>query len=105
MKIIYGTKDTAATMGIQVTSLVGEDITMLIAELTSKGFKYVRSPVPLSFKNKANTTTCHFYRDGAGAFGIKTLDELLRFQNDSDPILKSYDDKFQKTKCFRYDND
>ena len=105
MKIIYGTKGTAATMGIQVTSKVGEDITMLIAELTAKGFKYVKSPVPLSFKNKDNTTTCHFYRDGAGMFGIKTLDELLRFQNDSAPILKSYDSTFQKTKCYRYDND
>jgi ribonuclease HIII len=105
MKIIYGTKDTAYTMGIQVTSKVGEDITILIAELTDKGFKYVRSPVPLSFKNKNNTTTCHFYRDGAGMFGIKTLEELLKFQNDSYPILKSYDSTFKKTKCYTYGND
>jgi len=105
MKIIYGTKDSHYSMGIQVTSQVDEDITPLITELTEKGFVYEKSRIPLSFPNKANTTTLHFYRSGSRPFGLKTLDEVNAFVDDSHVILKRYDKTFKKTRLFPYDND
>jgi hypothetical protein len=105
MKIIYGSKSDAKGMGIQVTSKVDEDMSGLIAELTAKGFTYVKSPIPLSFKNKDNTTTSHFYRDGSQLFGLKTIDEIYSFINDSVAILTSYDGTFNATKVFPYVND
>jgi hypothetical protein len=92
-------------MGIQVTSKVDEDIKPLIQELVTKGFRYERSRIPLTFPNKDNTTTCNFYRDGVDVFASKTIYEVREFINDSSPILKSYDSTFDDTKCYLYDNE
>ena len=105
MKITYRTNHSIYGIGIQVVSNVDEDLTKLIGELTNIGFKYEKSRIPLSFKNKDNTTTAHFYRDGSDLFGLKTTNEVEIFVFDSKKILKKFDKTFKYRKLYYYDND
>jgi citrate lyase synthetase len=103
MEITYRTKNNPLGIGIQVDFESTENLLPLITELIELGFTYKKPNVPPEF-NKGKSTS-YFYRDGSGMFGLKTIEELQIFVDDTAPILKRYDKKFKKSKCYLYDND
>ena len=105
MKITYRAKNICATICIQVVSDINESLVDLIIDLQNKGFRYCKSPIPLSFPNKDNTTTSYFYRDGTDKFGLKELKEIDKFISDSRNIIKKYDNDFSARQIYLIDND
>ncbi len=103
MKITYRSKNTPTGIAIQVDGKLNEDIKDLIPILINKGFKYEPSNIPPSF-NHGNITH-YFYRNGSDVFGLKTPDELQSFIEDSADVLISFDETFNPTVMYSYDND
>ena len=104
MEISYRTKDTAASMGIQVNysdveTTEVEDLKMKLIDL---GYTYEHSGIPKAFNKGQNT--CYFYRKGTMVFGLKTTEEIQSFVSCSKDLLKSYDKKFKPNNLYYYDN-
>lgn len=102
MEITYRTKADANGIGIQVDFNATDDMLPLVNELIPLGFQYKKPNVPPEF-NKGKSTA-YFYRDGSGLFGFKTDDEVVKFVEDTAPILKKYDKKFKKKNLYFYEN-
>lgn len=102
MEITYRSKSGQSGIGIQVNSVDGEDLSVLIKKLTDKGFTYKPLPYPVAFKQKVLKN--FFYRDGSLPFGLKTPSEAATFARESFPILKEFDKQLSRH-ILPFDND
>ena len=102
MKITYRSKSGLSGIAIQVNSVDGEDLSVLIKKLTDKGFTHKPLPYPVAFKQKVLKN--FFYRNGSGLFGLKTTAEGNSFVNDSYLIIKKFDPTI-KLETTEFDND